>query len=284
MQSSRNICVKGRLMSFDVPKVMGILNATPDSFFGDSRKTALDDALAHVEKMLAEGVDIVDVGAISTRPGSPEVSADEEKRRLFALLPGLVERFPELPFSVDTFRADVAEEAVALGAAIVNDVSGGLLDERMPETMARLQVPYVLMHMRGTPQTMNSLTNYSRFPEDVVAELALQIQRFRLAGVNDILIDPGFGFAKTREQNFTMMEKLGHFHTLGAPLLVGISRKKMVYGTLGITPEDALAGTVALNTVALRQGAHILRVHDVREARQTVLMVSKLRSLPRFKT
>lgn len=272
-----NICVNGRLMEFGVPKVMGILNATPDSFFADSRKTLLDEALAHTENMVSQGADIIDVGAVSTRPGAEEVTTDEEKRRLFALLPGLVRRFPQMPFSIDTFRADVAEEAVAMGAALVNDVSGGLLDPRMPETIARLQVPYVLMHMRGTPQTMNGLTRYERFPQDVVSELAVQVRRFRQAGVNDLIIDPGFGFAKTREQNFLLMEKLSHFHLFGAPLLVGISRKKMVHGTLGITANEALAGTVALHAVALRNGAHILRVHDVREARQTVHMLGELR-------
>ena len=279
-----DICLKGRLLSLDTPRVMGILNATPDSFFEESPRMSVDGALAHTEKMLADGADFIDIGAVSTRPGAEPVTADEEKRRLFALLPALTARFPEAYFSVDTYRADVAEEAVALGAALINDVSGGLLDERMPETMARLQVPYVLMHMRGTPQTMNSLVHYKRFPEDVVYELALQVQRFRQAGVNDLIIDPGFGFAKNREQNFAMLEKLGHFHLFGLPLLVGVSRKKMVYGTLGITPEEALPGTLALHTVALRQGAHILRVHDVREAKQTVLMLSELHSVPCFKT
>lgn len=279
-----NICIKGRLLSLDTPRIMGILNVTPDSFFGGSRQTSTDGALAHTEKMLAEGADFIDIGAVSTRPGAEHVSADEEKRRLFALLPALTARFPDAYFSIDTYRADVAEEAVALGAALINDVSGGLLDERMPETIARLQVPYVLMHMRGTPQTMNSLARYTRFPEDVVFELAAQLQRFCRAGVNDILIDPGFGFAKTREQNFAMSENLAHFHLFGRPLLVGVSRKKMIYGTLGITPEEALAGTLALQTVALRQGAHILRVHDVREARQTVLMLNELHQVTRFKT
>lgn len=268
----------------DTPRVMGILNLTPDSFFGESRAMALDAALHRTEQMLTEGADIIDVGAVSTRPGSAEVTADEEKRRLFAVLPVLVERFPQAVFSVDTFRADVAETAVAAGAAIINDISGGLLDERMPETMARIQVPYILMHMRGTPQTMNSLTHYEHFPQDVVSELALQLRRFRLAGVNDIIIDPGFGFAKTREQNFVLMQHLEHFHELETPILVGISRKKMIYGTLGISPEEALPGTIALHTVALLKGAHILRVHDVREARQTVLMTRELDLGPRFKS
>lgn len=265
-------------MSFEVPKIMGIVNLTPDSFFADSRKVSVEAALAHVEKMLNEGADIIDAGAVSTRPGAADVSADQEKRRLSAVLPEIGKRFPGAVLSVDTFRADVAEEAVNLGAALINDVSGGLLDERMPETIARLQVPYVLMHMRGTPQTMNSLTHYERFPQDVVSELAVQVNRFRQAGVNDLIIDPGFGFAKTLQQNFRIFENLAPFQVFGAPVLVGISRKRMIYATLGVTPEEALAGTVTLNTVALLRGAHMLRVHDVAEARQSILMVSELKN------
>jgi len=280
----QSITVKGKLMPLDEPKIMGILNITPDSFYDGSRKTSVEEALRHTERMVGEGADIIDIGAVSTRPGSAEVSADEEKARLFAVLPELMKRFPETPFSIDTFRASVAEEAVASGAAVVNDISGGDADARMPETMARLQVPYVLMHMRGTPQTMTGLTHYGQFPEDVVSELALKVDRFRKAGVNDIIVDPGFGFAKTSEQNFRMLEKLSQFHLFNLPVLVGISRKRMIYGTLGITPQEALPGTIALNAVAYMRGAHILRVHDVREARQSMLILKELNIVRPFKT
>lgn len=284
VKQAKTIQVGGRLMSFSVPKIMGILNLTPDSFYAGSRKASAEDALRHTQRMAEEGADIIDIGAVSTRPGSSEVSADEEKRRLFPVLEALRKRFPDLPLSIDTFRADVAEEAVAYGASLINDISGGTMDGRMPETMARLQVPYVLMHMRGTPQTMTGLTHYTRFPEDVVAELADKLERFRLAGVGDIIIDPGFGFAKTVEQNFRLFEKLAHFHLFDLPLLVGVSRKKMVYGTLGVTAGEAVTGTVALHTAALLQGADLLRVHDVREARQTVLMMEELHFIPPFKS
>lgn len=253
-------------MSLDVPKIMGIINLTPDSFFEASRKSSNTEIFLQVESMLSDGADIIDIGAVSTRPGSAEVSAEEEKKRLFSVLPVLCEHFPEAVISIDTFRADVAKEAVACGAAIINDISGGMMDERMPETIANLQVPYVLMHMRGTPQTMAQFTQYNKFPEDIVFELADKLQRFKAAGVNDIIIDPGFGFAKTIEQNFALFNTLGHVVCLGHPLLVGISRKKTIYQTLGISAEESLNGTTFLHAQALERGANILRVHDVKAA------------------
>jgi len=266
-------------MSFDVPKVMGILNLTPDSFYEGNRKTNESDILGLVEKMVSEGADMIDVGAVSTRPGSEEISIDEEKKRLFAILPRLCERFPETPFSIDTFRAEIAQEAVACGASLINDISGGM-DDGMPETMAKLQVPYILMHMRGTPQTMTRLTHYDRFPEDIILELSAKISRFRLAGVNDIIVDPGFGFAKTIEQNFEMFEKLEYFQSFGSPLLVGISRKKTIYQTLGTNAEEALNGTTYLHAIALQKGANILRVHDVKSAVECVKMYAALKKIP----
>lgn len=279
MKQSKSIQIKGRLMSFHVPKVMGILNLTPDSFYEGNRKTNESDILGLVEKMVSEGADMIDVGAVSTRPGSEEISIDEEKKRLFSILPQLCERFPETPFSIDTFRAEIAQEAVACGASLINDISGGM-DDGMPETMAKLQVPYILMHMRGTPQTMTRLTHYDKFPEDVILELSAKISRFRLAGVNDIIVDPGFGFAKTIEQNFEMFEKLEYFQSFDSPLLVGISRKKTIYQTLGTNAEEALNGTTYLHAIALQKGANILRVHDVKSAVECVKMYAALKKIP----
>jgi len=279
VKQSKSIQIKGRLMSFHVPKVMGILNLTPDSFYEGNRKTNESDILGLVEKMVSEGADMIDVGAVSTRPGSEEISIDEEKKRLFSILPQLCERFPETPFSIDTFRAEIAQEAVACGASLINDISGGM-DDGMPETMAKLQVPYILMHMRGTPQTMTRLTHYDKFPEDVILELSAKISRFRLAGVNDIIVDPGFGFAKTIEQNFEMFEKLEYFQSFDSPLLVGISRKKTIYQTLGTNAEEALNGTTYLHAIALQKGANILRVHDVKSAVECVKMYAALKKIP----
>lgn len=268
----KTIQVKGKLISFDVPKVMGIINCTPDSFYVSSRKTNEAEIFSQVENMLGDGVDMIDIGAISTRPGSAEVTVDEEKKRLFSVLPKLCNDFPEAVFSIDTFRADVAEEAISIGAAIINDISGGTLDERMVETISRLQVPYVLMHMRGNPQNMGKFTHYDKFPEDVVSELAIRLQQLKKAGANDIILDPGFGFAKTISQNFLLFNHLKHITHLGYPLLVGISRKKTIYQTLGISPEESLNGTTYMHAVALMNGANILRVHDVKAAKQCVVM------------
>jgi dihydropteroate synthase len=267
-------------MSFDVPKVMGILNLTPDSFYEGNRKTTESDIFALVEKMVSEGADIIDVGAISTRPGSQEVSVDEEKKRLLTVLPQLCERFPDILFSVDTFRAEIAEKSVACGASIINDISGGMMDEEMPKTIAKLQVPYILMHMRGTPQTMTKLTHYDKFPEDVISELSEKIRKYRLAGVNDIVVDPGFGFAKTIEQNFGLFDKLEHFQCFGAPVLVGISRKKTIYQTLGTTAGETLNGTTYLHAIALEKGADILRVHDVKAAVECIKLHVALKKIP----
>lgn len=267
---------KGDLVDLSTPKVMGILNLTPDSFY-DGGKYKTDRAiLTQAEKMLAESADFIDLGAYSSRPGAAYVSVVEEKKRLLPILNILLKEFPNLCLSVDTFRAEVARAAVENGAAIINDISGGHLDRDMLQTVGRLKVPYIMMHMRGTPDTMQRFTNY----EDLIVEMrcyfAEQIATAREHGIQDIIVDPGFGFSKTRVQNFELMKKLELFHVFDLPLLVGVSRKSMVYKTLNIEPEDALNGTTVLHTVALQKGTHILRVHDVKEAIETIKIMKAL--------
>lgn len=267
---------KGDLVDLSTPKVMGILNLTPDSFY-DGGKYKTDRAiLTQAEKMLAESADFIDLGAYSSRPGAAYVSVVEEKKRLLPILNILLKEFPNLCLSVDTFRAEVARAAVENGAVIINDISGGHLDRDMLQTVGRLKVPYIMMHMRGTPDTMQRFTNY----EDLIVEMrcyfAEQIATAREHGIQDIIVDPGFGFSKTRVQNFELMKKLELFHVFDLPLLVGVSRKSMVYKTLNIEPEDALNGTTVLHTVALQKGTHILRVHDVKEAIETIKIMKAL--------
>lgn len=269
--SKKTINVRGRLIDFSSPIVMGILNATPDSFFQASRVIDNEEALLErVDAMLGEGAGMLDIGGYSTRPGAAEVSAEEETDRVVAVIEIIKRSYPESILSVDTFRASVAESALLAGAHIVNDVSGGSLDEAMFDLVARYQVPYVLMHMRGTPQTMSSLTSYDKLVPEVLQELAVKLAKLRKLGVADILIDPGFGFAKTVQQNFQLMNQLEAFHSLNCPLLVGISRKTMIHKMLGITADQSLNGTTVLNTIALQKGAAILRVHDVKEAVEAV--------------
>lgn len=259
---------RGKLYTFDRPLVMGIVNVTPDSFFADSRTYDVNDIKARVRIMIDEGVDIIDIGAYSSRPGADEVSVQEETARIAKGMTAIREVAPDAIVSVDTFRADVAQAAIELyGADIVNDISGGDLDDKMWDTVAKLQVPYVLMHMRGTPATMQTMTDYKDVTTDVVNDLSVKLRKLRLAGVADVIIDPGFGFGKTTEQNFDMMRNLDvMIEALDAPLLVGISRKSMITKSLGTSSADALAGTIALNTIALMRGASIIRVHDVAEA------------------
>lgn len=266
--------IRGKLHIFDRPLVMGIVNVTPDSFFADSR-TYDDNAIkARVRKMLDEGADIIDIGAYSSRPGADEVSVEEETMRIAKGMMIIRQIAPDTIISVDTFRADVARVAVeSYGADIINDISGGDLDDKMWSTAAQLHAPYILMHMRGTPATMQSMTDYKNVTADVVNDLSAKLRKLRLAGVADVIIDPGFGFGKTIEQNFDLMRNLDIIAgTLDAPLLVGISRKSMITKSLNISPADALAGTIALNTIALMRGASIIRVHDVAEAVATLRM------------
>ena len=263
--------IKGRLVEINRPQVMGILNVTPDSFFTDSRSFDVDAISHRVATMVAEGADMIDIGAYSSRSGAGEVSATEEMQRLERGMAIVRKIAPSILVSVDTFRADVARYAVELlGVDMVNDISAGLLDDNMVATVAQLKVPYIAMHMRGTPATMSEMTQYDNVVADVMRELSQRINEFTLAGINDIIIDPGFGFAKTTEQNYELLQNLELFHELGYPLLVGVSRKSMIYRALGVTPDDALNGTTVVNTIALQAGASILRVHDVKQAVEAV--------------
>ena len=266
---------RGKLIDLSSPKVMGILNVTPDSFYDGGRHHAVPDAVAQAERLLNEGADIIDLGAYSSRPGAADVSPDEETGRLLPVIEAITSRFPEAVLSIDTFRASVARATIAAGAHIINDISGGTLDSRMFATVAELQVPYILMHMRGTPDTMQQLTDYP--DNDVTRAVNLffgrQVAALRQLGVRDIILDPGFGFAKTLAQNYELLHRLETFHQHGLPILGGISRKSMIYKKLGISAEEALNGTTVLNTVLLMKGVHILRVHDVRAAREAITLL-----------
>ncbi len=268
----------GRLVNLDRPWVMGVMNVTPDSFYAASR-VALDEAAvaARVRTMVEQGADVLDVGACSTRPGSQPPSVEEEMRRLRAVLPVVRREAPQLPVSVDTYRADVARMAVEeLGAHMVNDVGGGILDDAMWRTVASLRVPYVVMHMRGTPSTMQSLTDYGNdgVLATVFKDLMQKVDALHQLGVNDVLADPGFGFAKTLAQNYALLAQLEVFHQLQVPLVVGVSRKSMVTAALGVPADEALNGTTALHTIAFMAGAHIVRAHDVKAAVQARAIVA----------
>lgn len=270
--------LRGRLVEIDRPWVMGIVNVTPDSFYSGSRATDELTLVDRVRQLIAEGADVLDIGACSTRPGSQSVDAQAEMDRLQWAL-GIIRReAPGVILSVDTYRADVARRCVEdWGVDIINDISGGTLDDTMFKTVAQLHVPYVLMHMRGTPDTMSSLTDYDNVTADVLEWMARRIDDMRQMGVADIIADPGFGFAKTVEQNYELLARLEAFHALNAPLLVGVSRKRMIYTPLDCTADEALNGTTIVNTLALERGAHILRVHDVRAAVEAVKLVSLMR-------
>ena len=273
-----SITVKGKSYEFRRPQVMGILNVTPDSFYSGSRM-ATDVSLisSRIRQMLEEGVDIIDIGAYSTRRNADEVTPEEEYRRLSVGLDAIRSIAGDILVSVDTFRADIAERCVKnYGVQIINDVSGGTLDAAMFDTVARLEVPYILMHMRGTPATMQSLTEYTDVTDGVIADLTAKADALRNRGVKDIIIDPGFGFSKTVDQNYEMMARLDEFKKMGLPLLVGISRKSMIFRTLGTDAQHSLNGTTVLNTVSLMGGAHILRVHDVKECVETVKIMGKM--------
>lgn len=268
--------IKGRLIEYDRPLVMGIVNVTPDSFFCGSRALAQLDVSRRVERMITEGVDIIDLGGVSTRPGARQVSEYEEFDRLHTGLKGIRDVSEDIPVSVDTYRTSIARPVVEkYGADIINDISGGTMDPEMFDTIASLRVPYILMHMRGTPQTMQSMTDYTDVTAEVVTDLSRKLRELRLKGVADVIIDPGFGFAKTAEQNFSLLKNLSALSSeLSAPILVGMSRKSMLTKTLDIEPEDALNATTVVNTIALMQGASILRVHDVRPAAEAVKLFS----------
>lgn len=267
---------KGKLVDLNKPKVMGILNCTPDSFFDGGKYRDENQLLTQVEKMLADDADFIDIGAYSSKPNADFVSENEEMQRIIPVVELVLKHFPEAIISIDTFRAKVAESCVNCGAAIINDISAGLLDAEMLSTVGRLKVPYIMMHMRGTPQTMSKLTQYNDIIKEMLFYFSQQIAAARAAGINDIVIDPGFGFAKTLEQNYFVMQNLELFSITGLPLLAGISRKSMIYKLLETSPKEALNGTTVLNTIALSKGAKILRVHDVKEAVETVKIFTEL--------
>ena len=266
-----SINIKGKLHYFHNPWVMGIVNVTPDSFYADSRTFDSQSIYNRIADLIEQGADAIDIGGYSSRPGAADVSAQEEYSRLASALEIIRKHFPDTIVSIDTFRADVARKCVLdWQADIINDISGGIADPEMWNTVAELKVPYILMHMRGTPKTMQSLCDYSDVTADVIKDLAAKIDKMRQLGIADIIIDPGFGFAKTLEQNYTLMSELQEFKRLDMPLLVGISHKSMIYKALDIKPKNALNGTTVLNTIALAKGADILRVHDVKEAKEAV--------------
>lgn len=276
---SYTINAGGRLLDFQTPVVMGILNATPDSFYAGSRTQTEAEIAARVHQIVDEGAGIIDVGAYSSRPGADDVPAEEEARRLRHAL-GIVRReAPDAIISVDTFRADVAKMCIEEGGAhIINDISGGTLDKNMFRTVARLRVPYILMHIQGEPHTMQQAPHYDNLEQEVFLFLSQRVDQLRQLGVADIILDPGFGFGKTLAHNYELMNRLEDFREFDLPLLVGISRKSMIYKLLGTTPAEALGGTIALNTIALMKGAHILRVHDVRAAVETVRIVETMKT------
>jgi len=264
------INLRGTLIDLTRPKVMGIINLTPDSFYAGSRKPAVEDALQQTEEMLKDGATFIDLGAYSSRPGAVDISAQEETDRLLPVIEAIIKNFNEAILSIDTFRAAVAEAAVNAGAHIINDISGGQLDEAMFTTAARLKVPYILMHMKGNPQNMAQQAQYDDLFSEVLDHLAIKYHALKALGIHDVIIDPGFGFAKESHHSYELMRRLREFDLLELPILVGISRKRMVYHTIGKTATEALNGTTALNTIALMNGANILRVHDVKEAVEAV--------------
>lgn len=279
-QKPKYFNLNGRLVDLSTPKVMGILNITPDSFYKGSRFLDEGEIIRVAGRMIEEGADILDVGGYSSRPGATDIPAEEEKNRVNKAIRLIRSEYPDVPVSVDTFRADVAREAVLeYGAAMINDISGGEADENMFDTIARLGVPYVLMHMQGTPANMQINPSYSDVVPDVIKWLGERVYALQSKGVRDIIVDPGFGFGKTIEHNFEILRRLTDFKVLQLPLLAGLSRKSMIWKTLGITPDDALNGTTALNAIALLNGADILRVHDVAEAVQAVKLISRLKGI-----
>lgn len=270
--------LRGKLYSLCEPKIMGILNVTPDSFYAESRTSNEEHIAARVQQLMDDGADMIDIGGYSSRPGADDVSPEEEMNRLRRGLRVVRRLYPEVPISVDTFRADVARMCVEEeGADIINDISGGMMDRQMFRTVARSGVPYILMHMQGTPDTMQQAPHYDNLRREVMLYFAERIDRLCQMGAKDIIVDPGFGFGKTLEHNYELFHHLDDFNLFNLPLLVGISRKSMIYKLLGGTPQTSLNGTTVLNTIALMKGAHILRVHDVKEAVEAKRIVMKMK-------
>lgn len=267
---------KGKLIDLSTPKVMGILNVTPDSFYDRGRFKEESSILNQVEHMLTEGATFIDVGAYSSRPGADHVSETEELQRILPIVELLVKQFPEIVLSIDTFRSEVAKQCIEAGAAMINDISAGQLDEKMMETVGKLQVPYVMMHMKGTPKTMQQHTDYDDLLKDIIYYFSERIAEAKAHKIIDVIIDPGFGFSKKLEQNYELLSHLELLKIIEKPILVGVSRKSMIYKLLKTTPEQALNGTSSLNTIALLKGAKILRVHDVKEAMECVTLINQL--------
>lgn len=275
-QQKLSLNIQGHLMDLSRPKIMGILNLTPDSFYDGGRNNDPVKALKRAEILLSESADMLDLGAYSSRPGADHISEQEELERLIPVIKATVKEFPHAILSIDTFRSAVANAAINEGAHIINDISAGQMDANMFETIAALRVPYILMHMRGTPQTMTGLTNYTDLITDVCNYFAAKIEQLKQLGVKDLIVDPGFGFAKTPEQSFELLKNLDFLKITGHPILAGLSRKSMIYKTLGTDAENSLSGTVAANTIALMKGANILRVHDVKAANDALTIFEKV--------
>jgi len=277
-QQKLTLNVRGTLMDLSKPKIMGVLNLTPDSFYDGGRNNSLADALKKTEQLLSEGADILDLGAYSSRPGAEHITEEAEFERMIPVIRAIAKEFPKALLSIDTFRSGIAKAAVGEGADMVNDISAGAMDPAMFRAIAELKVPYILMHMKGTPQTMSTQTNYTNLIVEVAQYFAEKIQVLKELGVRDMIIDPGFGFAKTLEQNYELLGKLEHLKITGHPVLAGLSRKSMIYKLLETDAEHALNGTTAANTIALLNGANILRVHDVLAAKEAVKIVEQVAS------
>ena len=278
-EKPRYINTRGVLLDLEIPKVMGILNITPDSFYTGSRYIADEEILKAAIEMLGDGADILDIGGYSSRPGAKDISPEEESKRVLKAIKLINRELPQAIISVDTFRADVARQAVVeCGASMINDISGGDADNKMFSVLENLNVPYIMMHMKGNPRTMQDNPVYEDVVADILKWFGERIFKLKSAGVKDLIIDPGFGFGKTIDQNFELLKRLGDFSIAGLPVLVGVSRKSMIWKTLNITADVALNGTTALNAVAIFNGADILRVHDVKEAVQTVMLVRKIKN------
>lgn len=275
-QVKTTLVAGGKIIDLTVPKVMGIINITPDSFFEGSRMQSEKDILTQAEKMLVEGAEFLDLGAYSSRPDAIDISIKEEEKRLIPAVKSISTHFPEAVLSIDTFRATIAEKAIENGAHIINDISGGNLDPKMFETVGKLKVPYILMHMKGTPHTMKNLNQYEDMIQEISYYFSEKINSLKNAGVKDIILDPGFGFAKNIDQNYQLLKHLEDFRLLGFPILAGLSRKSMIWKKLKIDANDALNGTTVLNTIALQRGASILRVHEIKEAKECIKILSLL--------
>lgn len=267
---------KGQLIDLSIPKVMGILNVTPNSFFDGGKYKNEEEIISQVSKMLAEGATFIDIGAYSSKPSAEFVTEQEEIERIVPAIELILKHFPETLLSIDTFRAEVAKASIESGAAIINDIAAGELDDKMFDVIADYNVPYIMMHMRGNPQTMQSLTKYDDIVKEMLFYFSEKVKLARSLGINDLILDPGFGFAKTTDQNYEVMQKMELFNLLDLPVLAGVSRKSMIYKTLNNTAQEALNGTTVLNTIALTKGAKILRVHDVKEAVECVTLFGKM--------